>query len=215
MTAWFDSRSWGGKRTMQYLLMCCIDERRWEALPEGERSNVMKDYGDFLQEIAARGQLRSSAKLRPSRTAATVRARNGKPLVTDGPFAETQEQLGGYHVVECKDLDEAISVAQRIPSLRVGASVEVRPVEEQHGAGGRPEGGAGNRCQGRRESRPDARNAAARSARPGAPLDSVRAGEAPPLGLGQPAIDVGAELGRQAVQGLERGVDGRAIGDGR
>jgi len=114
---------------MQYLLMCCIDERRWNALPEQEREGVMRDYGAWLQGIDASRQHLASAKLRPSATAATIRAKNGKPVITDGPFAETKEQIGGYHLIECRDLREAISIAERIPTLRVGGTIEVRQVE--------------------------------------------------------------------------------------
>ena len=114
---------------MQYLLMCCIDERRWNALPEQEREGIMRDYGAWLQGIDASRQHLASTKLRPSATAATIRAKNGKPVITDGPFAETKEQIGGYHLIDCKDLGEAISIAERIPTLRVGGTIEVRQVE--------------------------------------------------------------------------------------
>ena len=115
---------------MQYLLMCCIDEELWARLPDAQKGPLMQEYEALLQDIGRRGQLRASAKLRPSSTSTTVRERNGKPAVTDGPFAETKEQLGGYHLVECKDLDEALAIAARIPTVRVGGSIEVRPVEQ-------------------------------------------------------------------------------------
>jgi len=114
---------------MQYMLMCCFDEERWARLPESQKAEIMQEYDRLLQEIGMSGQLRASVKLQPSSTSATVRAKNGKPVVTDGPFAETKEQLGGYHVVECKDFDEAISIAGRIPTVRVGGSIEVRPFD--------------------------------------------------------------------------------------
>ena len=114
---------------MQYLLMCCIDERNWNALPEREREGVMRDYGAWLQGIDASQRHLASAKLRPSATAATIRAKNGRSVITDGPFAETKEQIGGYHLIECRDLGEAISIAERIPTLRVGGTIEVRQVE--------------------------------------------------------------------------------------
>lgn len=113
---------------MQYLLMCCFDETRWETMPEARRREVMQEYGEFVQAIVKSGHYRAGAKLEPSSMATTVREKNGKLATTDGPFAETREQLGGYHLVECKDLDEAISLAKRIPTLRVGGSIEVRPV---------------------------------------------------------------------------------------
>ena len=114
---------------MQYLLMCCINEAEWDALPAAERDGVMRDYGTLIEDLARDGRYVAGAKLRPTATATTVRQRNGRPVLTDGPFAETKEQLGGYHVVECRDIDEAIAIAQRIPSLRCGGTVEVRPLD--------------------------------------------------------------------------------------
>lgn len=111
---------------MQYMLMCCFDEKRWEELPESQRDNVMQEYGEFIQGIVKSGHYRAGGQLTPSSTATTLREKNGKTVTLDGPFAETKEQLGGYHLVECRDLDEAISIAKRIPSLRVGGAVEVR-----------------------------------------------------------------------------------------
>jgi hypothetical protein len=123
----------GGKSAMQYLLMCCFDEERWAKLPETQKGQIMREYGDLVQATVASGHCRASVKLQPSSTGTTVRERNGRPVITDGPFAETKEQLGGYHLLECKDLDEAISIAARIPTLRVGGSIEVRPVEPAPG----------------------------------------------------------------------------------
>src|SRR4030066_1247650 len=111
---------------MQYMLMCCFDEKAWEAFPEPQKDKVMEEYGKFIQGIVKSGHSRAGGKLTPSPTAATVREKNGKSVTLDGPFAETKEQIGGYHLVECKDLDEALSIAKRIPSLRVGGAVEVR-----------------------------------------------------------------------------------------
>jgi hypothetical protein len=90
---------------MQYLLMCCIDERAWNALPADRRSDVMREYGEFIQGIVKSGHYRSSGKLQAVSSARTVRERGGRLVTTDGPFAETKEQLGGYHLVECKDLE--------------------------------------------------------------------------------------------------------------
>ena len=115
---------------MQYLLMCCFDEELWERIPEARRDAIMEEYRAFEQGLVRSGHYRAGAKLGPSLTATTVRVKNGKPAITDGPFAETKEQLGGYHLVECKDLDEAIAIAMRIPTLPVGGSIEVRPVEQ-------------------------------------------------------------------------------------
>jgi len=113
---------------MQYLLLCCFDEKRWHAIPEAQRDGIMRDYGALIQSLDRSGHHLASAKLQSSSTATTVRSRNGKPAVTDGPFAETKEQVGGYHLVECKDLDEAISIAKRIPTIPHGGTVEVRPL---------------------------------------------------------------------------------------
>jgi hypothetical protein len=88
----------------------------------------MQEYGEFIQGIVKSGHYRAGAKLQPTSMATTVREQQGKRITTDGPFAETKEQLGGFHLVECQDLDEAIAIAARIPTLRVGGSVEVRPV---------------------------------------------------------------------------------------
>ena len=114
---------------MQYLLMCCFDEKRWEAIPESERDSIMRKYGDFIQDTMKSGQYLAGAKLKATSSATTVRAKNGKPVITDGPFAETKEQLGGYHLIEAKDLDEALAIAARIPTLPAGGAIEVRPLE--------------------------------------------------------------------------------------
>jgi hypothetical protein len=117
---------------MQYLLMCCFDETAWEKLPEPERAGVMEDYGAWMRDVDASGRHRATAKLAPTAAATTIRERSGRTVITDGPFAETKEQLGGYHLVECKDLDEAIAIAKRIPTLRVGGSIEVRPLDPEY-----------------------------------------------------------------------------------
>ena len=113
---------------MQFLMMCCINERQWENIPESERNKIMGEYGKFVEGLKQGGHYLAGAKLDPSSRAVTVRQKNGKPAITDGPFAETKEQLGGYHVVECKDRDEAIALAQRIPTLGAGGVVEVRAI---------------------------------------------------------------------------------------
>ncbi|WP_242342686.1 YciI family protein [Anaeromyxobacter terrae] len=111
---------------MLYMLMI-IDERSW-TMPKDERDALMDQYAELLRDIVKSGNFRGSGYLHPSSTATTVREVNGKRVTMDGPFAETKEQLGGYILVECKDLDEAISIAGRIPSIRTGGAVEVRPV---------------------------------------------------------------------------------------
>jgi hypothetical protein len=114
---------------MQYMLMCCFDEALWTALPEAQKDKVMQEYGEVIRTLMTSGQCRASVKLQPSSSSTTIREQNGKPVIIDGPFAESKELLGGYHLVECKDLDEAIAIAERIPTLRVGGTIEVRPVE--------------------------------------------------------------------------------------
>ena len=115
---------------MKYLLLCCADEKQWSAIPDSRRDGIMREYRELMKSLHESGQHLATGKLEPVATAATVRSRNGKPVVVDGPFAETKEQLGGYHVVECRDLDEAIAIAKRIPTLPHGGTVEVRPMEE-------------------------------------------------------------------------------------
>ena len=109
--------------------MCCIDEVRWTALPAATRESVMRDYGSWVGEMARLGKHVATGKLAPSSSAQTMRMKDGRRLVVDGPFAETKEQLGGYHVLECRDLDEALALAERIPTLPHGGVVEVRAVE--------------------------------------------------------------------------------------
>jgi hypothetical protein len=116
---------------MQFLLLCCINEQRWDALPETERDAVMKAYGEFLHGLDASGRHLATGRLSPARTARTVRGNGGRTVVTDGPFAETKEQLGGYHLIECADLDEALAIAQRMPTLPYGGTVEVRALLSQ------------------------------------------------------------------------------------
>ena len=112
---------------MRYLLLICGDETAMEALSPTESEAMLAEYGAFGEEMGARGVLRGGERLRPSTDATTVRVREGDVLSTDGPFAETKEQVGGYFVVECSDLDAAIEIAAKIPGARTG-SVEVRPI---------------------------------------------------------------------------------------
>jgi hypothetical protein len=114
---------------MQFLMMCCIDERRWQAVPESQREKIMDEYGNFIAGLKKAGHYLAGAKLDQSSHAVTVRQKNGQPaIITDGPFAETKEQLGGYHVLECQDREEAIALATRFPTLSVGGTVEVRAI---------------------------------------------------------------------------------------
>ena len=112
---------------MQYLLLIYTNESHYEALGEGEQKKITGEYMDLVKSMRANGQYVGGNRLDLTSTATTVRVREGKKLVTDGPFAETKEQLGGYFLVEANDLDEAIRVAEKIPAAR-WASVEVRPI---------------------------------------------------------------------------------------
>ena len=112
---------------MKYMLLIYLNERQWQSLTEEERQQIYSDYRQFSEEIQGSGNFISGSELAPTTSATTVRVREGKPLVTDGPFAETREQLGGYYLVEAKDLDQALSLAARIPSAKSG-SVEIRPL---------------------------------------------------------------------------------------
>ena len=109
---------------MKYMLLIYGDE---QALSETERQNCYAESTQLAQDIHARGQFLSANPLHPTAMATSVRLRDGKRLVTDGPFAETREQLGGYFLVDAKNLDEAIAIASKIPMARKG-TVEVRPV---------------------------------------------------------------------------------------
>jgi hypothetical protein len=113
---------------VQYLLMCCADEAAWAKLPDAQRARIMEEYGKLIQELKSSGRLLAGAMLDRSGSAVTVREKNGKPVITDGPFVETKEQLGGYHLVECRDRDEAVAIALRIPTLPAGGTIEVRPL---------------------------------------------------------------------------------------
>jgi hypothetical protein len=115
-------------KAMQFLLMCCIEESHWASIPEPQRDRIMGDYGRLIHELKDSGQLLGGAKLDRSASAVTVRENSGKPAITDGPFVETKEQLGGYHLIDCKDRDEAVSIALRFPTLAVGGTIEVRPL---------------------------------------------------------------------------------------
>ena len=108
---------------MRYLLMICGDETAVAG------TDMLPEYMAFGEEMGKRGVLEGGARLRPTTDATTVQVRNGEVLTSDGPFAETKEQIGGYYLVDCKDLDEAIEVASKIPGARDG-SIEVRPIWE-------------------------------------------------------------------------------------
>jgi hypothetical protein len=111
---------------VKYMLLIYGDEH---ALNDAERQQCYRESTELAHQLHAAGQYLAAAPLHPTSTAASVRVRNGKPLVTDGPFAETREQLGGYFLIDAKNIDEAVAVAARIPLARLG-TVEVRPVVE-------------------------------------------------------------------------------------
>lgn len=112
---------------MQYLLLIYRSEAELNKMTPADRQAISAEYGAYTQSIVQSGHFKAGDGLQPSTTATTVRVRDGKTLTTDGPFAETREQLGGYYLVEAKDLDAAIALAARIPNARDG-SIEVRPV---------------------------------------------------------------------------------------
>ena len=112
---------------MQYLLMVYQNEAQLANMTAEDRKKLTAEYGMFTQSIVQSGNFKAGDGLQPSTTATTVRVRDGKMLATDGPFAETREQLGGYYLVEAKDLDTALGIAARIPGAKTG-SIEVRPI---------------------------------------------------------------------------------------
>ncbi|HEX8717513.1 MAG TPA: YciI family protein [Gemmatimonadaceae bacterium] len=110
---------------MEYLLLIYEDEKRWANMPQAEQERELAGYRAFGKEFAA--GIKAGKALQPTSTATSVRVRDGRRLSTDGPFAETREQLGGFYLVEARDLDEAIVMAAKIPGAKAG-SIEVRPI---------------------------------------------------------------------------------------
>ena len=115
---------------MRYMLLIHHDEQAWESMSDAERQPILSEFRQLRAQLSASGHFLGGAPLQPTSTATSVRLRNGQRLVTDGPFAETREQLGGYFIVDVKDLAEAVDVAARIPPVRWG-TVEVRAVVER------------------------------------------------------------------------------------
>ena len=113
---------------MRYVMLVYMDEKRWGDLSREEQSRIHRECTAWHEDLATSGQSLGQAGLRPASTATTLREQNGKVIITDGPFAETREVLGGYEVVECHDLDEAIAIARRFPALCAGSTMEVRPI---------------------------------------------------------------------------------------
>ena len=114
---------------MRYALLICTEDKRQAEMSEDEAGAQMAGYMAWGEEMGSRGVLQGGERLRPTSSATTVRVRDGEVLTSDGPFAETKEQLAGFYLVECKDLDEAIDVASKIPGATHG-SIEVRPIWE-------------------------------------------------------------------------------------
>ena len=112
---------------MEFMLLIYHNEEQAKSRPDAVKQQIFQEFAAFTQVITKSGKRKAGGPLDFTPTAATVRVRDGKTMVTDGPFAETKEQLGGYVLIEAKDLDEAISIAARIPSSKYG-STEVRPV---------------------------------------------------------------------------------------
>lgn len=112
---------------MQYLLMIYSNEVEYAKIDPATSQKLTAEFGTFTQSIIQSGNFKAGDRLQPTSTATTVRVKDGKVMTTDGPFAETREQLGGYYLIEAKDLDTALSIAAKIPSARYG-SIEVRPI---------------------------------------------------------------------------------------
>ena len=114
---------------MRYVLLIANDETTMLARSREEEAATTAEYGVWMEDVGKRGLLQGGERLRPTTDATTVRVQNGEVLTADGPFAETKEQIGGFFLVDCKDLDEAIEVASKIPHAKHG-SIEVRPIWE-------------------------------------------------------------------------------------
>ncbi len=117
---------------MRYMLLIYDSETQWNSLSEQERGQLYHEYMTFTDAIKKSGHHLGGDPLQPIATATTVRVRNGKTATTDGPFAETREQLGGYYMIKAENLDEARGIAARVPSAKYG-SIEVRPIMEMGG----------------------------------------------------------------------------------
>lgn len=112
---------------MKYMFLIYDHEQKWLSLPQEEQGRVFGAHMAFMEAAKSAGKLIAGDALEPTRSATTVRLANGKPVYTDGPFAETKEQLGGYYILDCKDLDDALAWAAKLPEAETG-SIEVRPV---------------------------------------------------------------------------------------
>jgi hypothetical protein len=117
---------------MKYALLIHDDEQKWGSLSPEQQGAFMEEYEKFATGLVERDQMRGGEQLQPTSNATTIRQKDGKVLTTDGPYAESKEQLGGFFLVECANLDQAIEVASAIPSVKFGGVVEIRPVVDQH-----------------------------------------------------------------------------------
>ena len=118
---------------MKYMLLTYLDEKAWTSLSEAEQQQMMAECTPHVEQLLASKKFLGGAPLHPTSTAATVRLRDGKRLVTDGPFAETREQLGGYTLIDAKDMTEAISIAADFLGAKSPSIIEIRPVVELQG----------------------------------------------------------------------------------
>ena len=114
---------------MKYMLLIYHDEQAWNGLTRSEHEQIYLEYRQLIQQLQSGGQYVVGDQLQSTTTARSVRVRDGKQMVTDGPFAETREQLGGYYLIDAPNLDEAMSIAERIPVAKVG-TIEIRPLLE-------------------------------------------------------------------------------------
>jgi hypothetical protein len=121
------------EKKMKYLFLTYLDEKAWAALGESEQQRIMAESMPHVKQLLASGKFLGGAPLHPTSTATTVSVRNGEPLVTDGPFAETREQLGGYTLIDAEDLDEAIRIAACFLGTSSPSKIEIRPVVELDG----------------------------------------------------------------------------------
>ena len=124
---------------MKYVLLLYGDENRWASMTPEESAADMERWGAFGQELTESGSFLAGEGLDPTSTAVTVRVKAGEVVHTDGPFAETREQLGGFYLLECPDLDAALAWAAKVPDLGENGSVEVRPVMDYEAAGAEPD----------------------------------------------------------------------------
>ncbi|HKO97399.1 MAG TPA: YciI family protein [Pyrinomonadaceae bacterium] len=122
---------------MRYILLIYHAEEVWNGLTDAQRQDIYGEYRNLIQELQANGNYIAGDELQPTATATSIKVREGEQLITDGPFAETREQVGGFFLIEAKDQAEAVKIAARIPSARMG-TIEVRPVAVEPAAAGQP-----------------------------------------------------------------------------